>query len=137
MHLVTESEALRCLVSVRWLLLESYALARQEGLVEPIGLVVEAAHPFAAQVAERLLLSRGPASAGQRSVTCMERAVLAAVLASAAPEVGNSLRAHNDEPGRFCVVVLSETGWVLTGSWQELFTLEASPAKRQPSRRQR
>ena len=33
-------EAWRCVHGVRWRLLESYALARQEGLASPIGLLV-------------------------------------------------------------------------------------------------
>ena len=37
----SQLEALSCLKDVRWPLLESYALARQEGLVDPVGLVID------------------------------------------------------------------------------------------------
>ncbi len=137
MHAVSELEALRCLVGVRWALLESYALARQEALVEPVGVVLEPAHAYAAELATRLFLGRDLEPGAQRSVTCMERAALCSCLSAAAPDVVNALHAEADEPGRFCVVVLAQAGWVVTGTWQELFTLEAGEAERKPSRRRR
>ncbi|MGC4092519.1 MAG: hypothetical protein QM756_32505 [Polyangiaceae bacterium] len=128
MHAQLPEEALRCLRDVRWQLLESFALARQEGLAEPVGFVLDPGFPYARGLGQRLLMlkSAGPT---RRTVTCMERAQLHALFASVAPDVAEALRNVSDEPGRWASVILAQSGWVLTGSWQELFTLEARPTE--------
>jgi hypothetical protein len=117
-------EALRCLRDVRWQLLEAFALGRQEGLAEPVGLVLDPGFPYARGLGQRLLMfkSAGPT---RRSVTCMERSQLNAMFASTAPDIAEALRDVTDEPGRWASVILAQRGWVLTGTWQQLFTLEA------------
>jgi len=135
MHLVSELSALRCLAAVRWSLLESYALARQEGLTEPVGLVVDRSYPYGAELSRHLLVGQEPSGSSGPSVTCMERATLGSLLASAAPDLCKSLRQHSDEPGKFCAVLVAESGWVLTGTWQDLFTLEAAQSPKASRRR--
>jgi hypothetical protein len=120
----SQLEALSCLKDVRWPLLESYALARQEGLVDPVGLVIDASFPYAQALAQSLMLAKGAGAAARRTATCMERAVLCGLFATPAPAVAQALRGAKDEPGRWTAVILAQSGWVLTGSWQELFTLE-------------
>lgn len=130
MHSESQFEALSCLKDVRWPLLESYALARQEGLVDPVGLVIDATFPYAQAIAQSLLLAKDAAASKRRTATCMERAVLCGLFATPAPDVAQALRAGIDEPGRWTAVILAQSGWVLTGNWQELFTLDVPKAGR-------
>lgn len=127
-------DALRCLRDVRWQLLESFALARQEGLAEPVGFVLDPGFPYARGLGQRLLMlkSAGPT---RRTVTCMERSQLNGLFASTAPDIAEALRSVTDEPGRWAAVILAQRGWVLTGSWQELFTLQAPSTELQSRRR--
>lgn len=124
MHADLPDDALRLLRDVRWQLLESFALARQEGMSEPVGLVLDPSFPYARGLGQRLLMlkSAGPT---RRTVTCMERSQLNALFVSTASDIADALRNVSDEPGRWAAVILAQRGWVLTGSWQELFTLEA------------
>ncbi len=124
-----EREALRCLQEVRWRLLESYALARQEGLVEPVGLVIDASSAYAQSMTQRLLLAKEIGTLRGLTATCMERAVLIGLFSRPSPDIAAALKSHADEPGRWTAVILSKRGCVLTGSWQELFTLEAQPSR--------
>jgi hypothetical protein len=119
-------EALRFIVDVRWQLLESFALARQEGLVEPVGLVIDSSFPYGRAAGEKLLLSGAPISGSGRRATCLPRASLCGALHGAAPDLLPALREGNDEPGHFTVVVLAEEGLVVTGTWQDLITGSAS-----------
>jgi hypothetical protein len=135
MHSESQLEALGCLKDVRWPLLESYALARQEGLVEPVGLVIDASFPYAQALAQSLLVAKDSGSSNRRTTTCMERAVLCGLFATPAPEVAQALRGGKDEPGRWTAVIVARSGWVLTGTWQELFTLELPKAERASRRR--
>ena len=128
-------EALRFIVDVRWQLLESFALARQEGLVEPVGLVVDTSFPFGQSAAEKLLLSGTPLSGSGRRATCLARAHLCGALHDAAPDLLPALRGETDEPGHFTVVVLAEAGLVVTGTWQELITGGTSKATTDKPRR--
>jgi hypothetical protein len=130
MHSESQLDALSCLKDVRWTLLESYALARQEGLVDPVGLVIDPKFAYAQTLAQSLLLVKDSGAATRRTITCMERAVLCGLFATPAPGVAQALRAAKDEPGRWSAVILAQSGWVLTGSWQELFTLEVPKAGR-------
>jgi hypothetical protein len=129
-----QQEALRCLREARWRLLESFALARQEGLVDPVGLVIEPGFPYGRGLAQRLLLIADSGARQRPTVTCMERAALASVLTAPAPDIAAALRGFQDEPGRWSAVILARTGSVLTGSWQELFTLETEHSGRATSR---
>ncbi len=107
-------------IKVRWPLLESYALARQEGLAEPTGLVIDVSEAYGRRLAEALFAdARLPAHGAQR-VSCVERALLVSQLRGPAPEVAEALRTYADEPGHFTAVVLAERGSVVTGTWQEL-----------------
>jgi len=108
--------ALRSVVEVRWRLLESYALARQEGLTEPVGLIIDRSHAFARELGQQVLVGSNGSDVG-KTVTCMERAALSGSLASGAPEVALTLRGLRDEPGRWAAVLLAERGLVLTGTW--------------------
>ena len=56
--------------------------------------------------------------------------VLCGLFATPAPDIAQALRGAKDEPGRWTAVILAQRGWVLTGSWQELFTLEVPKATR-------
>src|ERR1700710_1779203 len=99
MAVLSEShpEAWRCVYGVRWRLLESYALARQEGLASPIGLVADARHARAAQLLRQLLLAHGgtdPIYAG-----CVERGALCSALMPIAPKLAEFLFSRADEPG--------------------------------------
>lgn len=129
-----QQEALRCLREARWRLLESFALARQEGLVDPVGLVIEPGFPYGRGLAQRLLLIADSGARPRPTVTCMERAALVSVLAAPAPDIATALRGYQDEPGRWSAVILARAGSVLTGSWQELFTLETERSGRATSR---
>ncbi|MFZ5892104.1 MAG: hypothetical protein ACOY0T_13695 [Myxococcota bacterium] len=126
MYAELPEEALSLLRDVRWQLLESFALARQEGMAEPVGFVLDPSFPYARGLGQRLLMlkSAGPT---RRTVTCMERSQLNALFVTTAPDITDALREVSDEPGRWAAVILAQRGWVLTGSWQELFTLEAKP----------
>lgn len=117
---------MQCVVRVRWPLLESYALARQEGLTDPVGLVVDLGCAYAREVTAHTLLALPQAldSIGLR-VTCLERGILNQVLQTAAPQLVSLLGAALDEPGRWTAVVLGERGWVVSGSWQDLITARA------------
>lgn len=115
-------EAMRAIVAVRWPLLESYALARQEGLAEPVGLVIERRFAYAEELSAQILF--GTATSGERSTSCMERAVLVRHLSGVAPELATLLRNSRDEPGRWLAVLLAERGWLLAGTWQELMIAE-------------
>lgn len=130
MHSESQLEALSCLKEVRWPLLESYALARQEGLVDPVGLVIDATFPYAQALAQSLLVAKDAIPSKRPTATCMERAVLCGLFATPAPDVAQALRGAKDEPGRWTAVILAQSGWVLTGSWQELFTLDVPKAGR-------
>jgi hypothetical protein len=124
-----EREALACLKEVRWRLLESYALARQEGLVEPVGLVIDPSSAYAQSMTQRLLLAKEIGTLRQLTATCMERAVLIGLFSRPSPDIATALKAQLDEPARWTAIILAKRGCVLTGSWQELFTLEAEPER--------
>jgi hypothetical protein len=128
---------MRAIVSIRWPLLECYALARQDGLVEPVGLVIERAFAYGRDLAPCLLVPGGSSPTPTCSVTCMERSTLAATLAGPAPELAAMLRSARDEPGRWIAVLLADQGWVLNGTWQELMEAVPSSASRRPSSRAR
>lgn len=130
MHSESQLEALGCLKDVRWPLLESYALARQEGLVEPVGLVIDPTFAYAQTLAQSLLVAKDASSSTRPTATCMERAVLCGLFTTPAPDVAQALRGGKDEPGRWTAVILARRGWVLTGTWQELFTLELPKIER-------
>ncbi len=122
MAVLSEShpEAWRCVYGVRWRLLESYALARQEGLASPIGLVADARHARAAQLLRQLLLAHGgtdPIYAG-----CVERGALCSALMPIAPKLAEFLFSRADEPGAWTALVLQDEEVVLSASWQELMT---------------
>jgi hypothetical protein len=55
----------------------------------------------------------------------LPRAELCSALHHAAPELTVLLRDGSDEPGHFTVVVLTEQGLVVTGTWQELISGES------------
>lgn len=117
--------ALRFIVDLRWQLLESFALARQEGLADPVGLVVDTSFAVGRAAAERLLLTGTlPAGGAGRRATCLPRAVLCGALRSVAPELVPELREGPDEPGHFTAVVLSEQALVVSATWQDLITGE-------------
>jgi hypothetical protein len=125
MPTTSQIEALRLVVEVRWRLLESYALARQEGLVEPVGLVIDTSTAYGREVGQHVLVGASWSNPTSKTVTCMERSVLCGVIAPGAAEVAAVLRDVRDEPGRWATVVLAERGWVLTGTWQELMMAPA------------
>jgi hypothetical protein len=126
MQVGSQVDALRYLAEVRWPLLESFALARQEGLADPIGLVIDSAYAYAQSLARTLLVAGDFSGVQQRNVTCMESGTLGNWLVGVAPEIARALRARRDEPGRFTVVLVADRAWVLTGNWQELFTMSAA-----------
>ena len=124
MAVLSEShpEAWRCVYGVRWRLLESYALARQEGLASPIGLVADVRHGRAAQLLRQLLLApsgpvKDPIYAG-----CVERGALCSALMPIAPKLAEFLFSRADEPGAWTALVLQDEEVVLAASWQELMT---------------
>lgn len=129
-------DALRSVVEVRWRLLESYALARQEGLVEPVGLIVDPSHAFARELGRHVLVG-GFSDEAKVSVGCMERLALSSAIASGAPEVALTLRGLRDEPGQWAAVLVVDRGLVLTGTWQELMTASAAPAAKKGRSRAR
>jgi hypothetical protein len=124
MGVLSEShpEAWRCVHGVRWRLLESYALARQEGLASPVGLVADVRHPRAAQLLRQLLLAptipgKDPVYAG-----CVERGALCSALMPIAPKLAEFLFSRGDEPGSWTALVLQDEEAVLSASWQELIS---------------
>jgi hypothetical protein len=117
-------ETLSFIVDVRWPLLESFALARQEGLAEPVGVVVDTSFPYGRSMGEKLLLFSQATPGNTRRATCIERASLTAALREAAPDLVAALRSFRDEPGRFTALVLADRGLIVTGTWQELITGE-------------
>jgi hypothetical protein len=123
MAVLSEShpEAWRCVHGARWRLLESYALARQEGLASPVGLVADVRHPRAAQLLRQLLLAptggKDPVYAG-----CVERGALCSALVSIAPKLAEFLFSRADEPGSWTALVLQDEEVVLSASWQELIS---------------
>ncbi|HVJ16017.1 MAG TPA: hypothetical protein VM686_11315 [Polyangiaceae bacterium] len=126
-------EALRCIVDVRWRLLESFALARQERMTDPVGLVVDAGFPYGRAAAESLLFVGAPIAGAGRRATCLPRAVLCGALHGPAAELAPALRDGSDEPGHFTVVVLAEEGLVVTGTWQDLITGDVPGKNTQPA----
>ena len=130
-------EAWRCVHGVRWRLLESYALARQEGLASPIGLVADMRHPRAAQVLRQLLLSPG-AAVDDVYAGCVERGALCTALVGNAPKLAEDLFSRADEPGCWTALVLQNEEVVLSATWQELISGASSRVSaRQRSERHR
>src|SRR5262245_61227713 len=126
MDMASPVEAMDAIVTVRWPLLECYALARQDGLVEPVGLVIDRAFVYGRELAPCLLVPGGVTPTPTCSVTCMERATLANMLAHAVPEIAALLRSTKDEPGRWNAVLLAQQGFLLSGTWQELMEATVS-----------
>ena len=126
-------EALRFIVDVRWQLLESFALARQEGLTDPVGLVIDTSFPYGSAAAESLLFIKAPLTGPGRRATCLPRAVLCGALHGPAAELVPALRDGSDEPGHFSVVVLAEQGLVVTGTWQDLIAGDVAGKRTQPA----
>jgi len=127
-------EAWRCVYGVRWRLLESYALARQEGLASPIGLVVDMRQARAVQLFRQLMLNPGSA-VDSVQVSCVERGALCGALASSQTALAQELFARGDEPGTWTALVLSAEEVVLSATWQELISGAAPRATaRQRSR---
>lgn len=124
MSVLSEShpEAWRCVHGARWRLLESYALARQEGLASPIGLIADLRHPRALQVLQQLLLA--PANRGRDPlyVGCVERGSLCSALMPIAPKLAEDLFSRGDEPGAWTALVLHGDEDVLSATWQELIS---------------
>jgi hypothetical protein len=116
------ADAFRGVIDVRWRLLESYALARQEGLAEPIGLVVDTACPYARTIGQHLLIVPELTPFGSKLVTCMERALLESAIRVLAPEVAATLSAYTDQPGCWTAVLLDDQASVFAGTWQELIS---------------
>ena len=106
---------------VRWRLLESYALARQEGLASPIGLVADMRHPRAAQLLRQLLLSPGTALDNVYA-GCVERGALCTALVGSSPQLAEELFSRADEPGSWTALVLQGDAVVLSATWQELIS---------------
>src|SRR3954465_11186147 len=111
MRVLTEShpEAWRCAHGARWRLLESYALARQEGEACPVGLVADVRHPRALQVLRQLLMSprHAPAPKGDPvHVGCVERGALCAAPMPIAPQLVEFLFSRPDEPGGWTALIL-------------------------------
>jgi hypothetical protein len=117
----SQSEAWRCVHGVRWRLLESYALARQEGLASPIGLVADMQHPRAAQLLRQLLLSPD-AAVEHLYAGCVERGTLCTALVGSSPKLAEELFSRADEPGCWTALVLRAEEVVLSASWQELIS---------------
>ncbi|MEP7050565.1 MAG: hypothetical protein ABJB12_09445 [Pseudomonadota bacterium] len=119
-------EAWRCVYGVRWRLLESYALARQEGLASPIGLVADARHARAAQLLRQLLLTQTGPATNPLYAGCVERGALCSALMPIAPKLAEFLFSRADEPGAWTALVLQDEEVVLSASWQELMTGESA-----------
>lgn len=112
----------------RWRLLESYALARQEGLAGPVGLVADLRHPRAVQVLRQLTLSPSGPPSDPMYVGCVERGALCSALMPIAPKLAEFLFSHGDEPGAWTALVLQDEEAVLSASWQELISGVAARA---------
>ena len=106
----------------RWRLLESYALARQEGLASPVGLVADLRHPRAVQVLRQLMLSPSTTSVDPLYAGCVERGALCSALMSIAPKLAELLFSRGDEAGSWTALVLLDEEVVLSASWQELIS---------------
>lgn len=122
----------------RWRLLESYALARQEGLASPVGLVADLRHPRAVQVLRQLMLSPSSTSHEPLYAGCVERGALCSALMSIAPKLAELLFSHGDEAGSWTALVLQDAEVVLSASWQELISgtsARASVGQRSERRR--
>ena len=130
MRVVSEShpEAWRCVHGARWRLLESYALARQEGLASPVGLVADLRHPRAVQVLRQLMLSPSASNSDPLYAGCVERGALCAALMSIAPKLAEVLFSRGDEAGAWTALVLQDEEAVLSASWQELISGSAPRA---------
>ncbi len=133
MSVLSEShpEAWRCAHGARWRLLESYALARQEGLASPVGLVADVRQPRALQVLRQLLLSPGNPPTTKHDplyVGCVERGALCSALMPIAPQLGEFLFSRADEPGGWTALVLMDEEVVLSATWQELISGNRSVA---------
>jgi hypothetical protein len=115
-------EAWRCVHGARWRLLESYALARQEGLASPVGLVADVRHPRAAQLLRQLLLA--PSAPGKDPIYagCVERGALCSALVTITPKLAEFLFSRADEPGSWTALVLQDDEVVLSATWQELIS---------------
>lgn len=123
----THPEAWRCVHGARWRLLESYALARQEGLASPVGLVADLRHPRAVQVLRQLMLA--PSTSGEPIYAgCVERGALCSALMSIAPKLAELLFARGDEAGSWTALVLQDEEAVLSATWQELISGSAPRA---------
>jgi hypothetical protein len=121
-------EAWLCVHGARWRLLESYALARQEGLASPVGLVADLRHPRAVQVLRQLMLAPSTTHADPIYAGCLERGALCAALMSIAPKSAELLFACGDEAGSWTALVLQEDEVVLSATWQELISGSATRA---------
>jgi len=112
----------------RWRLLESYALARQEGLASPVGLVADLRHPRAVQVLRQLTLSPSITGSDPIYAGCVERGALCSALMSIAPKLAELLFSRGDEAGAWTALVLQDEEAVLSASWQELISGNAPRA---------
>jgi len=130
MWVLSEShpEAWRCVHGARWRLLESYALARQEGLASPVGLVADLRHPRAVHVLRQLTLAPATAKGDPVYVGCVERGALCSGLMPLAPKLAELLFSRGDEAGAWTALVLQADEAVLSASWQELISGGASKA---------
>lgn len=128
-------DAWRCAHGVRWRLLESYALARQEGLASPIGIIADLRHARAAQILRPLLMSQTAAPANTLYVGCAERGALCGALVGSSPKLAERIFACGDEPGSWTALVLQDEEVVLSGTWQELISGNHASATQQSSRR--
>ncbi|MEI9948557.1 MAG: hypothetical protein WDO74_06115 [Pseudomonadota bacterium] len=131
MQVVSEShpEAWRCVHGARWRLLESYALARQEGLASPVGLVADLRRPRAVHVLQQLMLSPSTTSADPLYAGCVERGALCSALMSIAPKLAELLFSRGDEAGSWTALVLQDEEVVLSATWQELISGSAARAR--------
>jgi hypothetical protein len=135
MWVLSEShpEAWRCVHGARWRLLESYALARQEGLASPVGLVADLRYPRAVQVLRQLMLSPSTNSVDPIYAGCVERGALCSALMSIAPKLAELLFSRGDEAGAWTALVLQDEELVLSATWQEL--ISGIPARASVSQR--
>ncbi len=113
----------------RWRLLESYALARQEGLASPVGLVADVRHARAVQVLRQLMLSPSTTSINPVYAGCVERGALCSALMPIAPKLAELLFSRGDEAGSWTALVLQEEEVVLSASWQELISGSSARAQ--------
>lgn len=115
-------EAWRCVHGARWRLLESYALARQEGLASPVGLVADLRHPRAVQVLRQLTLAPSVNQVEPVYAGCVERGALCSALMAIAPKLAEFLFSRGDEPGAWTALVLQDEEVILSATWQELIS---------------